>query len=77
MQYPIVLKNTRNTAVTGEVVFAGRSQPRNSRSVPRLLVPLSLLLLSSEFVTHAAFLLRVYCFLVKLVLRNLKALIHL
>jgi hypothetical protein len=53
----IVLRTMRSAAAIGVVVFEATSRPRSSRSVPRQLVPLSLLLLSSELVTNHAFML--------------------
>ena len=57
-EYSIVSRTTRSIAVIGVEVFEATSRPRSSRSVPRQLVPLSLLLLSSELVINHAFLLR-------------------
>ena len=54
-KYSIASRTTRNIAVIGVVVFEATSRPRSSRSVPRQLVQLSLLLLSSELVTNHAF----------------------
>jgi len=48
MQYSIVLRSMRSTVVTGVVVFVATSRQKSLRSVLRLLVPLMLLLLSSE-----------------------------
>jgi len=54
-EYSIVSRTTRSIAVIGVVVFEATSRPRSSRSVPRQLVPLSPLLLTSELVTNHAF----------------------
>ena len=54
--YSIVSRTTRSIAVIGVVVFEAISRLRSSRSVPRQLVQLSLLLLSSEVVHAFSFL---------------------
>ena len=57
-KYSIVSRTTRSVAVIGVGVFEATSRLRSSRSVPKQLVPLLLLLLSSKLVISHAFLLR-------------------